>query len=59
MSRRLLEMTETLVSEGFMVPLDVAANLMGSGYIVEGMEDRIHGFRVIDDIVEDYENLYE
>ena len=59
MSRKLLEMTETLVSEGYMVPLDVAANLMGSGYIVEGMEDRIDGFRVIDDIVEDYENLYE
>lgn len=59
MSRRLLEMTESLVAEGCMVPLDVAANLMKSGYIVEGMEDRIDGFRVIDDIVEEYENIYE
>lgn len=59
MSRRLLEMTETLVSEGYMIPMDVAANLMGSGFIVEGMEDRIDGFRVIDDIVEEYENIYE
>ena len=59
MSRRLLEMTETLISEGYMVPLDVAATLMSSGYIVEGMEDRIDGFRIIDDIVEDYENIYD
>ena len=59
MSRRLLEMTETLISEGYMVPIDVATDLMGSGYIVEGMEDRIDGFLVIDDIVEDYENIYE
>lgn len=59
MSRRLLEMTETLISEGYMVPIDVATNLMGHGYIVEGMEDRIDGFRIIDDIVEDYENTYE
>lgn len=59
MSRRLLEMTETLISEGYMVPLDVAAELMSSGYIVEGMEDRIDGFRIIDDIVEDYENIYD
>lgn len=59
MSRRLLEMTEALVSEGYVVPLDVAANLMGYGYVVEGMEDRIDGFRIINDIVEDYENIYE
>lgn len=59
MSRRLLEMTETLISEGYMVPIDVATTLMGHGYIVEGMEDRLDGFRVIDDIVEDYENTYE
>ena len=59
MSRRLLEMTETLISEGFMVPIDVATTLMGNGYVVEGMEDRIDGFRIIDDIVEDYENTYE
>lgn len=59
MSRRLLEMTEALIEEGFMVPIDVATTLMGHGYIVEGMEDRIDGFRIIDDIVEDYENTYE
>lgn len=59
MSRRLLEMTETLIAEGYMVPIDVATDLMGNGYIVEGMEDRIDGFRIIDDIVEDYENTYE
>lgn len=59
MSRRLLEMTEALIEEGFMVPIDVATTLMGHGYIVEGMEDRIDGFRIIDDIVEDYENIYE
>lgn len=59
MSQRLLEMTEALVSEGYMIPMDVAANLMKSGYIVEGMEDRLDGFRVINDIVEDYENNYE
>jgi len=59
MSRRLLEMTEALVSEGYVVPLDVAANLMGYGYVVEGMEDRIDGFRIIDDVVNNYEDLYE
>lgn len=59
MSRRLLEMTEALVSEGYVVPLDVAANLMGYGYVVEGMEDRINGFRIIDDVVNNYEDLYE
>ena len=52
-------MTEALIEEGFMVPIDVATTLMGHGYIVEGMEDRIDGFRIIDDIVEDYENTYE
>jgi hypothetical protein len=52
-------MTETLITEGYMVPIDVAATLMGHGYIVEGMEDRLNGFLVIDDIVEDYENIYE
>lgn len=59
MSRRLLEMTEALVSEGYVVPLDVAANLMGHGYVVEGMEDRIDGFRIINDVVNNYEDLYE
>ena len=59
MSRRLLEMTEALVSEGYVVPLDVAVNLMGYGYVVEGMEDRIDGFRIIDDVVNNYEDLYE
>ena len=59
MSRKLLEMTEALVAEGCLIPMDVAANLMNYGYVVEGMEDRIDGFRIIDDIVEDYENTYE
>lgn len=59
MSRRLLEITETLISEGYMVPIDVASTLMGYGYIVEGMGDHFDGFRVIDDILEDYENTYE
>lgn len=60
MSRRLLEITEHLAAEGYMVPIDVAATLMQSGYIVEGLEDRmIDGYQVIDDVVQLYEDLYE
>ena len=60
MSKRLLDVTEMLVAEGCKVPLDVAMNLMDSGYIVEGMEDRmIDGFHVVDDLVQYYEEIYE
>ena len=60
MSKRLLEVTEMLVAEGCRVPLDVAMTLMESGYIMEGMEDRmIDGYQVIDDVINHYEEIYE
>lgn len=60
MSKRLLDVTEMLVAEGCKVPLDVAMNLMDSGYIVEGLEDRmIDGYQIIDDVVQHYEEIYE
>jgi hypothetical protein len=60
MSRRLLDVTEMLVAEGCKVPIDVAMTLMKSGYIVEGLEDRmIDGYQVIDDVVNYYEDMYE
>jgi len=49
-----------LVAEGCRVPLDVAMTLMESGYIMEGMEDRmIDGYQVIDDVVNYFEETYE
>ena len=60
MSKRLLDVTEMLVAEGCKVPVDVAANLMNSGYIVEGLEDRmIDGYQVIDDVVSFYEECID
>lgn len=60
MSKRLLDVTEMLVAEGCKVPLDVAMTLMHSGYIVEGLEDRmIDGYQVIDDVIEYYEEFID
>lgn len=60
MSKRLLDVTEMLVAEGCKVPMDVAINLMKSGYIMEGLEDRmIDGYQVIDDVVKYHEDMYE
>ena len=60
MSKLLYDLTEALVSEGYRIPIDLAADLMCSGYIVEGLEDRaIDGFQVINDVVQQYEDLYE
>jgi hypothetical protein len=60
MSKRLLDITEILVSEGYVMPLDVAITLMGSGYMVKDLEDlMIDGYQVIDDVVQSYEDVYE
>ena len=60
MSKRLLDITEILVSEGYVMPLDVAITLMRSGYMVKDLEDlMIDGYQVIDDVVQSYEDVYE
>ncbi len=59
MSKLLMDMAEALTAEGYLIPMDMAANLMESGYIVEGLGHRIDGYQVIDDVVQQYEDLYD
>lgn len=60
MSKQLIDFVEMLANEGYKIPIDVAANLMCSGYIVEGLEDRvIDGYQIIDDVLQQCEELYE
>jgi hypothetical protein len=56
-----MDLIEAVVGEGDLIGIDVALQAMSRGYIVEGVEDRIDGFRIIDDIetiYEEYENVY-
>jgi hypothetical protein len=50
-----MDLIEAVVGEGDLIGMDVALQAMSRGYIVEGVEDRIDGFRVFDDI----ETIYE
>ena len=56
-----MDLIEAVVGEGDLIGIDVALQAMSRGYIVEGMEDRLDGFRVIDDIdtiEQEYEYIY-
>ena len=56
-----MDMIEAVVGEGELIGVDMALQAMSRGYIVEGVEDRIDGFRVIDDIEtieQEYEYIY-
>ena len=57
-----MDLIEAVIGEGDLIGIDVALQAMSRGYIVEGTEDRLDGFRVIDDIEQleyEYEALYE
>ena len=57
-----MDLIEAVVGEGDLIGIDVALQAMSRGYIVEGVEDRIDGFRVIDDIdtiYEECESIYD
>ena len=56
-----MDMIEAVVGEGELISMDMAMQAMSHGYIVKGVEDRISGFSIyddIDEIEEEYENLY-
>lgn len=53
-----MDMIEAVVGEGDLIGMDVALQAMSKGYIVNGVEDRIDGFHIFDDI-EDIEQEYE
>lgn len=56
-----MDLIEAVIGEGDLISIDVALQAMSRGYIVEGVEDRIDGFQVyddIDDIYEEYESIY-
>lgn len=57
-----MDLIEAVVGEGDLIGMDVAMQAMSRGYIVKGVEDRIDGFSIyddIDDIETEYEALYE
>ena len=56
-----MDMIEAVVGEGDLIGMDVAMQAMSRGYIVKGVEDRIDGFSIyddIDEIEEEYELIY-
>lgn len=56
-----MDLIEAVVGEGDLIGIDVALQAMSRGYIVKGVEDRISGFSIyddIDDIYEEYETIY-
>lgn len=56
-----MDLIEAVVGEGHLIGMDVALQAMSRGYIVEGVEDRIDGFSIYDDIDEieqEYELIY-
>ena len=56
-----MDLIEAVVGEGDLIGIDVALQAMSRGYIVKGVEDRINGFSIyddIEDIEEEYQNIY-
>lgn len=56
-----MDLIEAVVGEGDLIGMDVALQAMSRGYIVEGVEDRIDGFSIYDDIEaieQEYELIY-
>lgn len=43
-----LQFAEALLSEGYLVPVDLAASLVADGIDMKTIEDRIDGFSIID-----------
>lgn len=57
-----MDMIEAVVDGGDLISMDMALQAMSKGYIVKGVEDRIAGFSIyddIDEIEEEYQYLYE
>lgn len=57
-----MDLIEAVVGEGDLIGIDVALQAMSHGYIVKGVENRINGFTIyddIDEIEEEYQYLYE
>lgn len=43
-----LQFAEAVLSEGGLIPIDVAVSLMSDGIDIKTIEDRIDGFSIID-----------
>lgn len=56
MNHRLM-IAEAVLSEGYLLPIDVVASLMADGIDINTIEDRIDGYSIIDinDIIDTHE----
>lgn len=43
---------EALMAEGGLLPADVALSLIGEGYDITAIQDRIDGFSITDELLE-------
>ena len=52
------EVVREFVAEGYLVPIDVATELLADGYDVSSFDRDLSGFSV-DELISTYEDLYE
>lgn len=52
------EVVREFVNEGYLVPIDVAVELMADGYDVSSFDRDLNGYSV-EELVSKYEELYE
>lgn len=52
------EVVREFVNEGYLVPMDVAVELMADGYDVSSFDRDLSGFSV-EELVSHYEEIYE
>lgn len=52
------EVVREFVSEGYLVPIDVATELLADGYDVSSFDRDLNGYSV-DELISTYEDLYE
>lgn len=52
------EVVREFVAEGYLVPIDVAVELMADGYDVSSFDRDLNGFSV-EDMISEYEDIYE
>jgi hypothetical protein len=51
------EMVATMVSDGAILPVDVAAQLMNDGYDISSLTEALDGYSV-EDFIDRYEEIY-
>lgn len=52
------EVVREFVNEGYLVPIDVAVELMADGYDVSSFDRDLSGYSV-DELISTYEDIYE